>query len=612
MLYSRSLVTAAQSCNAVILIANEAGRDASTFLDTCVAVLEATGLGLTTSSSPAVKLAACRAVNRLVPCLKELGSGGMECLGSFASPLLAGLCSLLPQAQEDMLHSLFETVLVAVGANAAATLAAEPTLTPLLIRIWGNNLDDPLVTQYVLDTFSTMVRPSAESCSTSVCAKLVPHVCQILSGGVEVPEGALESTVDLLTVLVRSGCCDMGAQSTASAFMLVTRLSGADGAASCSVDHSVLQNAAQCVRVFVQTMPEQVCAMKISEGVTGLHRCVAVISWLLSPDVDDSAAMEVGSLITALIRRCAHVIGSVVTDILKSVVVRLRTAHMPSFIQELLLVLAHVTNSQGGQQTLDFLSTCGDDGVAYVLDCWLENLMYMMRPYDVKVVCAALGAVCSTRDPRVLAVQTTIESEAEATGGEGGDSGSIASRTRSLAPPQKVVVGLTAAVMRGLVRAIGREELHAQERASASTDMFGYGGGNGTSFEDGEDGDDDDGDEEYGEDEHGHFDGMGTGAEDGGGGGGGGIFSDAGDFAQFEQFLNLAGTDSWPSLSHIANTPACPLLVHVCGQMGTITMMKMRKKTPTIRPTNYLAQRYTSTISPTVSITLVSATKSVS
>ena len=64
---------------------------------------------------------------------------------------------------------------------------------------------------------------------------------------------------------------------------------------------------------------------------------------------------KVGPLTTAIIRRCAHVMGSaLVTDILTATVARLHSAHMPSFLQELLLVLAHITNSQGGAQVRDY------------------------------------------------------------------------------------------------------------------------------------------------------------------------------------------------------------------------------------------------------------------
>eukprot|EP01048_Picozoa_sp_COSAG05_P025852 COSAG05_NODE_6776_length_905_cov_1.047146_2_plen_86_part_00 len=49
------------------------GSDPAAFLETYVAVLEAAGRGLS-SGAAVVKMAACRAVNRLVPRLKILGT----------------------------------------------------------------------------------------------------------------------------------------------------------------------------------------------------------------------------------------------------------------------------------------------------------------------------------------------------------------------------------------------------------------------------------------------------------------------------------------------------------------------------------------------------------
>ena len=81
--------------------------------------------------------------------------------------------------------------------------------------------------------------------------------------------GAVEGTIDLLTVLVRSGSCDLSLPGVAQAYSMVTALAGADGLEGCSPDHAVLQNAAMCVRAFIQTMPEQVCALDIQGGGGG-------------------------------------------------------------------------------------------------------------------------------------------------------------------------------------------------------------------------------------------------------------------------------------------------------------------------------------------------------
>jgi hypothetical protein len=540
VLYSRALVAAAQSCQAMMMTDGARGMGSSggsqQFLDICVAVLEATGNGLSDAASPMIKLSACRAVNRLVPCVKRLGEAGMDCLGAFAAPLLHELCSLLPQADdEDMLHSLFETLLVAVGANAVATLAAEPMLTRLLVQIWSTNMHDPNTTWYVLSALDTMVKSSRE-CAAEACAKLVPHICGMLGEGHQLPDGAVPSAIDLLTVLVgseRAGGGDMAKHNLAQAYVLVTRLGGADGPEETSVDHSVLQNVAECTRAFVRSMPEQVCSLTVTEGVTGLHRAVAVVCWLLSADVDDSAAMQVGPLISTMIRRCGHVLGSVVTDILRMLVVRVRSAHMPSFIGELMLVLAHLTNQQGGQQTVDFLSSCDRDSSALVLIVthWLEVLAYMSRPYETRVICAAVAAVCATRDPRLLVItlETSVETGADEAAGEG----AVASRTRSArsAATRKLAVPLSVVAMRNLMRAVGREELHEKERATNSLGIFAV---------DVDDDDDDDG--------------------DAAGAGGGSDDSDCGehhssstcqetssfavasDFGHFEQFLEMGGS----------------------------------------------------------------------
>ncbi len=531
-LYSRCLVAASQSCQAACAGGDGAGPPAGT-LDVCVAVLEVVGQGLS-ADSPMIKLAACRAVNRLVPCLKELDHA-VDVLTGFALPLLASLCSLLPQAQDDMLHLLFDSMIIAVGVNADATTTMAPTLTPLLLQVWCNNLEDPFVPYNVLETLTIMTQKTGPDCAVQISSTILPQLCAMLAvHDRDVPQGAndpRDSAVDMLAILVRHGGCNLQADDlTKQAFVLVTRLGGADGADCCSADHSVLQNTAACVRLFVQRMPDQLTTLAISEGVTGLHRCVAVVSWLLSTHLDDSAALQVGSLVTALIRHCGHILDDVVTGMLRALVARLRSAHFPSLIQELLVVLAHIVNQQGAAQTIEFLWTCEPEGAAlrFVMSLFIDNLPYMIRPYHIRVCCAALGAVCATRDSRVLNISVETTKALDANSSDG-----VASRTRSKNRVQTVAVPLPLVTMREIVRALGQQELVQQERAAAGTSQF-------AAY--------DDDDEEYGEDcyddderesgsgEHGGNDDVYSGVD---GTGGSGAFAAASDFEQFEQFLQF-------------------------------------------------------------------------
>lgn len=529
-LYSRCLVAAAQGCQAGCG-GQDGARPPAGLLDTCVAVLDVVGRGLSADSAM-VKLAACRAVNRLVPCLKSLGDDGVDRLDGFALPLLSSLCTLLPQAQEDMLCLLFDSMIMAVGVNAEATATMEPTLTPLLLQVWCSNLEDPMVPHNVLETLSIMTQKTGAA--AQICSRLLPQLCNMLVvHDRDVPEGAVDprdSAVDMLSILVRSGGCSLQTDDLKQAFLLVTRLGGADGADGCSADHSVLQNAAECVRLFVQTMPEQITALTMSEGVTGLHRCVGVVSWLLSTHLDDSAALQVGSLVTTLIRRCGHILDSVVTDMLRALVARLRTAHFPSLIQEMLVVLAHIVNQQGATQTIEFLWTCEPEGAAlgFVMNLLVEHLPYMVRLYHIKVCCAALGAICAagraSTDARILnlMVDTTQSLNANSEG--------VASRTRSKGGVQAVSVPLPLAAMREMVRAAGQQDLVLQERATAGKQYF---GDDDDEYDEDDEGFEEDERENVGEEDD-PYGGCGDGDEFGARSG---AFAAASDFAQFEQFL---------------------------------------------------------------------------
>jgi hypothetical protein len=239
-----------------------------------------------------------------------------------------------------------------------ATTAAEPQLTPVLLQVWGANIHDPLITQDILETLETMATQSP-ACAAGLCNTLVPHVCHMISNSRSLPEGALESAIDLVTMLIQTGAGNFSSiPNLVHIFAMVTSLGGADGVDLCSADHSVLQNVAECTRAFVEAMPEATVEVEVADGVTGLRRCVAVVSYLSSPDLSDPAAMEVGPLITSLIRRCGHLLDSLVVEILGAVVCRLRAASMPSLIQNLLLVLAHVVNRQGGATFIEFLCAC--------------------------------------------------------------------------------------------------------------------------------------------------------------------------------------------------------------------------------------------------------------
>ena len=104
------------------------------------------------------------------------------------------------------------------------------------------------------------------ACAAGLCNTLVPHVCQMISSAETLPEGAIESAIDLVTVLIQTGAGNFASiPNLVDIFALVTRLGGADGVELCSADHSVLQNVADCTRAFVEAMPEAVVEVQVGQ-----------------------------------------------------------------------------------------------------------------------------------------------------------------------------------------------------------------------------------------------------------------------------------------------------------------------------------------------------------
>ena len=160
------------------------------------------------------------------------------------------------------------------------------------------------------------------------------------------------------------------------------------------------------------------------------------------------------------------------------------------------------------------------------MSLFIENLPFMIRPYHIKVCCAALGAVCATRDARVLSVNLDTTNTLDDDSSDG-----VASRTRSKKVVQTFSAPLPLVTLREIVRALGQQELAQQERAAAGTRHC-------AAYDDGEEEEDEYDEESYDhqldQDEHAEED-------DDGPDGVSGTFAAASDFEKFEQFLQYGG-----------------------------------------------------------------------
>lgn len=136
---------------------------------------------------------------------------------------------------------------------------------------------------------------------------------------------------------------------------------------------------------------------------TRLMDIMKILERLLSLEVSDSAAMNVGSLVVAIFTRFSKEVQPLVGRILQAVVVRLVKAQNISTQQNLLSVLCFLTCNDP-KQTVDFLSSFRIDdkeALSLVMSKWMEAFEVIRGERKIKESIVALSKFFFLNDPRL-------------------------------------------------------------------------------------------------------------------------------------------------------------------------------------------------------------------
>lgn len=144
------------------------------------------------------------------------------------------------------------------------------------------------------------------------------------------------------------------------------------------------------------------------DGKSSVELSLTIVDRLISsPEIEESAADQVGSLASSLIEKCgAEVLGSYLSDLLRAVAIRLATAERIPLLQSLLMVFASLA-IKVPNDVVDFLQNLninGRSGLDVVLTKWLENSIHFAGFDEIRLNCIALSKIYSLHDPRVAAI----------------------------------------------------------------------------------------------------------------------------------------------------------------------------------------------------------------
>lgn len=318
---------------------------------------------------------------------------------------------------DDIKACLIETLRDTIAINPAAAL--EGPALDLLFTLGSDGAANFQLFQLVTESFENIVSSVATDLGHDayvvLCAKTIPA----LSGAFDVANMTQESALTNLAAELVSALAEYGSQPLPDGFIaaLMPKLNRVlmEG-----TEAELVRPATLAVQHMLAKGSVQFLQWTDSTGKSAVEVTLTIINRLLnSPEVDESAATEVGGLATELIMKAGiDKLGSYLMELMRAVAVRLATAERAQFIQSLLMVFAGLT-TEAPNEIVDFLSAVdinGQNGLSIVLTKWLENSINFAGFDEIRQNIMALSKLYSLEDARIKQIGVKGDLVVENTG----------------------------------------------------------------------------------------------------------------------------------------------------------------------------------------------------
>ncbi|XP_024868417.1 importin-9 isoform X2 [Temnothorax curvispinosus] len=352
--------------------------------------LEATVNGLQENQPPCIRISAVKAIYWF----SEASTGKdsiINIIRCHMPNIFQGLFNLVSQPSTDVLTLVMETFQTLIWQHKEFTASVESKICPLTIAVFVKFHNDPTILDICQDIFKDLTQNP--SCIEPLQTRIIPTLTSMMAitpMNKSKDEGSRAVALDVLKVLVQYSPTPLSNALVETAFPT---------ACHCilnSEDHATLQNGGELIRTYLSVAAQQVIAHRDNEGQTGLQYILQIIAQLLNPQSSEFTATFVGRLVTTLIRNVGDTLGENLDLLLKAVLSKMQSAETLIVMQSLLMIYAHLINTQF-DAVLNFLSTVpgptGQSALAFVLSEWVSRQHLFLGRYDRKVGTIALCKV---------------------------------------------------------------------------------------------------------------------------------------------------------------------------------------------------------------------------
>ncbi|KAK9479394.1 armadillo-type protein [Lipomyces japonicus] len=170
-----------------------------------------------------------------------------------------------------------------------------------------------------------------------------------------------------------------------------------------SEDNQFLQYGSEFMAHVIQHDPDQLLAFRSDDDKSGLEIVLNIVARLLNPEVEESSAICIGEVVTEVVDKYGRDLGDLLGQLLMATAQRLVTAQNPTFVQNLILVFAHMVSidAQGVVNFLSEINLSTGTGLSVVLKAWLANFGVFRGFKEIRLNALALAKLYLLHDARI-------------------------------------------------------------------------------------------------------------------------------------------------------------------------------------------------------------------
>lgn len=344
--------------------------------------LETSLPAITQDKSEVVQVSCIRALPFYLQCLPRETSQPLQqaIFAAIDAYLRAQDMEVLTES-EDLMATLVETLRDVIFLDTRVDSMGAGL--DLIFRIAGHCAHNHQLTSIIEETFTEVTETNSRmggDAYINLCAKVLPS----LNGALDVGNLTDENALTILAAELLQILAQHGPEPLPKGFVPAT-LPKLNRILLEATEEELLRAATMAVKDIVSHAHQELFEWRSEDNKGGLEVCLVIIDRLLSTDIEDRAANEVGVLAAEVVEKAGtERLAAFLPQLLRAVAVRLSSASHPPFVQSLIQVFIRLIISNNASGVVDFLAGFPIDDVPalqVVMSKWLENSIHFVG-YD--------------------------------------------------------------------------------------------------------------------------------------------------------------------------------------------------------------------------------------